>query len=513
MSRPAELVATSRPLAFSLLRLPVAVRQLVDTRVQVAGGMLALALLAFIGIVRAPVFVDEADNILMACMVTRGTVPYGEAFSHHFPAPYYALAVFGEGAACSVLAGRLLGVALLTAAAGVFAWAARSALASLAVLVMALTAPLYYLQLYLAETFICAGLILSLALLTDRGRQVRGPAGVALRFAALLILSSSSPIGLMMAAVLTPLIVLGSGRPFTPVIGACAAGLLGWPLALAIQGTLPAFVEQGILFNTQVYGPYLPVHLTNPFELLWATLNFVRHRFSFGMDWLIGQELKATTASFGAMFELLLTILLGVLLLVRRQERLFRLGLLLLVPLAVSRDGFHISPFVALAAFGCAHLIGPLLRRRVILALGMATLLVAVRVYFFALPVNLAEADELTGSLEAEPLVQRYAPPNAAVLYLPIAPHGYLADARRPGSFYTYFLPWNADVPGAQERLIADIEEQRVAVIVLDQESMIWDKYRFSAYAPKVLAHILSNYRPVDSNDRKKARIFVRAAP
>ena len=134
-----------------------------------------------------------------------------------------------------MLAGRVLGVVLLTVSAGLFAWAARSAFAPLAVLVMALSAPLYYLQLYLAETFICVGLVLSLALLTERGRQLRGPAGVGLRIAALLTLSSSSPLGLMMAVLLTPLIVLGAGRPFTPVIGACAAGLLVWLLALAIR--------------------------------------------------------------------------------------------------------------------------------------------------------------------------------------------------------------------------------------------------------------------------------------
>ena len=263
-------------------------------------------------------------------------------------------------------------------------------------------------------------------------------------------------------------------------------------------------MDQAIVFNTQFYGPYLPVQLTDPFALLWATLSFVRHRFSFGMDWLIGEDVKASTATFGALFELLLLVLLGVLLVVRRQERLFRLGVLLIVPLAVSRDGFHLSPFVAVATFGCAHLIGPVMRwRPAIIALGVATLLVAVRVYFFALPVDLAEANELTPSLEPEPLVQRFASPDAAVLYLPIAPQGYLGDARRPGSFYTYFLPWIADVPGAQERLIADIEQQQVAVIVLEQESQVWDRYKFSSYAPKVNAHILSNASPTATTRRR----------
>ncbi|MGE3913613.1 MAG: hypothetical protein AB7K36_29965, partial [Chloroflexota bacterium] len=239
----------------------------------VAVGLLAVAALAFVGIVRVPVFVDEADNIETACLMSRGSVVYRDVFSHHFPAPYLALAALREPAACSVLAGRILGMVSLTLAAGVFAFTARNILAPLALLVLALTAPLYYTQLYLAETFMCLGLILALPLLTDRGRQVRGPLGFGLRVLAVAVLSSSSPLGAMMAAVLLPLMVLGSGRPYWPVIGACVAGLLVWPLALAVQGALPAFIDQGIVFNTSIYGQYLPVQLTNPFSLLWATLN------------------------------------------------------------------------------------------------------------------------------------------------------------------------------------------------------------------------------------------------
>ena len=55
--------------------------------------------------------------------------------------------------------------------------------------------------------------------------------------------------------------------------------------------------------------------------------------------------------------------------------------------------------------------------------------------------------------------------------------------------------------------------EQQVAVIVLDQETPVWEKYKFREYAPKVYAHIVSAYRPVDSQDRRQARVFVRAVP
>jgi hypothetical protein len=94
-----------------------------------------------------------------------------------------------------------------------------------------------------------------------------------------------------------------------------------------------------------------------------------------------------------------------------------------------------------------------------------------------------------------------------------MSPDGYLAADRRPGSFYSFFLPWQADLPDAEDRLIADIEQNQVAVIVLDQETPVWAKYRFRDYAPHVYAHIMSTYRPADSSDRRQARVFVRAVP
>jgi hypothetical protein len=186
----------------------------------------------------------------------------------------------------------------------------------------------------------------------------------------------------------------------------------------------------------------------------------------------------------------------------------------LLVPLAVSRDGFHLAPFVALACFGSVYLLAPMLRQsgRLQVLLALVTL-VAVRLYFFALPLQLGGESELAASLRPETQVTRASAPTDPILYLPIAPQGYLADERQPGSFYTHFLPWTAAIPGAEERVIADIERNRVMVIVLDQEARIWDRYRFGEYAPRLHAHILASYRPLDHRDSKRARLFVRSAP
>jgi hypothetical protein len=137
------------------------VRPLAQPAVIQAIGTLVLAILSMAGVARVPVFADEADNVLGACMMARGSLIYRDFFSHHFPLPYYVLATLGETGACSALAGRLLGGALLVLAGLAFGWITRNRLIPLAVLVVALAAPAYYLQMYLAETFISAGLILA----------------------------------------------------------------------------------------------------------------------------------------------------------------------------------------------------------------------------------------------------------------------------------------------------------------------------------------------------------------
>jgi hypothetical protein len=482
--------------------------------VQISGGLVLLAVLASLGVARVPVFVDEANNVLGACQIARGAVPYRDFFSHHFPLPYYLLASLGQSGACSVLAARYLGIAALAVAMVGFTLVTRNHLAPLALLIVALSGPSYYAQMYLAETVMSVGLILTLALLTDRARRLPRPVGFALRVIALLMLASSSQIGLMITAILLPLMLIRAAgqRLLVLVSGAVALGI--WPLFFAVQGAFRAFVEQAFLFNIEIYSDYLDVKLTSPVALLWQTLAFVRHRFSFVVDWLAGQDADPTVATFAAGFELGLLVLLAALVILNRREVVFRLALCLLLPLCVARDGFHLAPFVTLASLGAVQLLPGIVGRSRVVQVGTVVVVVlALRIYFFFLPTDLDAPDELARSLRPDSLVLQHATRDRSILYLPMAPDGYLANDRRPGSFYAFFLPWQADLPGAEDRLIADIERNKVAVIVLDQETPVWDKYRFREYAPRIYDHILAAYRPVDSSDKRQARVFVRTVP
>ena len=53
----------------------------------------------------------------------------------------------------------------------------------------------------------------------------------------------------------------------------------------------------------------------------------------------------------------MLVLLLAVLLTRTRKEPLLRLGVCLLLPFTVAREGFHLAPFVVLASFACVHLL------------------------------------------------------------------------------------------------------------------------------------------------------------
>jgi hypothetical protein len=441
-------------------------------------------------------------------------VAYRDFFSHHFPLPYYLLASLGDPAACSVLAARHLGTILVTMAALMFALVTRNRLAPAGLLVMTLAEPTYYAQMYLAETVLSVGLIMALALLTDRAQSLPGPVAFALRLIALLVLASSSQVGFMMAGVLGPLMLLQARGQRRAVLVAGLAALAVWPIFFLLHGAFRPFVDQAFLFNTEIYGKYLDVHLLDPAALLWQTLSFGRHRFSFVVDWLAGQDADANVATFAVGFELALLLVLAGLAAVRRGEVFFRLALVALLPICVARDGFHLAPFVTLASFGAAQLLPGLLGRSRLAQAGAAiTVVLALRLYFFALPPDLAATDELAKSLKPDAAVLKHAPPGSSILYLPLSPDGYLAADRQPGSFYSFFLPWEAEIPGAEERVIEDIEARQVPVIVLDQETPVWDKYRFRDYAPKLYAYILRAYRPRDDADARKARVFVRAAP
>jgi hypothetical protein len=460
-----------------------------------------------------PTFVDEADNVLGGCLMARGAVIYRDFFSHHFPLPYYLLSLFSGLSGCSVLFSRFLVVALLAVGSLAFYAVSRAPAALLAPAIVSMAAPAYYAHLYLAESFIGLGLLLVVPLSLDRAAGIRPNLYLSLLYVGMFVLLASSPIGLMLACISTGVLLARSPQPRAQLLATFALAIFTWVAILLWHGNLRAFVDQAIGFNLGVYSRFLGVDITSPTQVAWETLAFFRHRFSFGVDLLVGRDVETNAATFTALLECALVATMLFLVLRSKGEATFKALACLVLPLTVVRgDGFHLSPFIVLATYVVSHLASVATHERLARACLILLAVLALRIYFLFLPPRLDADDALARSLAPDPAVLAAAGDDP-VLFFPASIDGYLAHGRMPGSFFYFFLPWQAEIPGGQERIIDDIEANGVSMVSIDQEAQVWGRYRFRDYAPLVYAHVTANFRPVDSSDRRRARIFVRDAP
>jgi hypothetical protein len=478
--------------------------------------MLAVAAssLLALGVIRMPTFVDEADNVLGGCLIARGAVIYSDFFSHHFPLPYYLTSLFSHLSSCSVLSSRIVVIALLAVASVTFYAISRAPSMLLAPVLVGMAAPAYYGHLYLAEGFISLGLLIILPLSLDRAADLHPQPYLLLLYIGFFVLLSSSPVGLMLALICIGVLLVRPPHPRGRLFATFALAGLTWLFILLLDGNLRAFVDQAIMFNLNIYSKFLSVNIINPIAIAWETLSFFRHRFSFMMDLFVSREVETNAATFTAMFEFSLMAMLLFTMLRSTGETTFKILSCLLMPITIIRgDGFHLSPFIVLATYVVSHLTTVSTHRRLARASMILLAALALRIYFLFLPVQLDADAGLAKSLAPDPAILAAAAEDDAVLFFPASIDGYLAHGRMPAGFFYFFLPWQAEIPGAQETIIDDIEANRVAVVFIDQEAAVWGRYRFRDYAPRVYAHVTANFRPVDSSDRRRAKIFVRDPP
>jgi hypothetical protein len=179
-----------------------------------------------LGVMRLPTFVDEADNVLGGCLMARGAVIYRDFFSHHFPLPYYLLSLFSAPFDCSVLFSRVLVVALLGVGSLAFYAVSRAPATLLAPVIVAMAAPAYYAHLYLAESFIGLGLLLVVPLSLDRAAGIRPRLYLSLLYVGMLVLVSSSPIGLMLACISIGVLLARPPQPRARLLATSALAVL-----------------------------------------------------------------------------------------------------------------------------------------------------------------------------------------------------------------------------------------------------------------------------------------------
>ncbi|SDQ09680.1 GtrA family protein [Quadrisphaera sp. DSM 44207] len=508
----------------------------------VAGaGMLANSLIGL-------TFADEHDNFMGGVLLTRGELPYQDYHSHHMPLAYYAAGViafftgsdfvlFRAGLAV-VLFGWLLAVhGNLKKAFG--RWPSL-----LAVLLLAGLQPVFWTQHMTADTltaFAVAHFLAWLAALLWQREDPLPPLGwgqlllrASLTMVPVLGTLPTAPLSAAMIAVLVVVVWGGTsgGRLRRAVTALVRTGLACLPIAVltmaptALTGGLGAFYASAFTFNTEYYADHVAdLQPTLRGTLVAAALQPLRGLLTFEYGFAQQDRLGS--------FVDLATVLVVVLLVLAAWRaraagtRWFALALALVTYAAASRSGFRAFTYYHEAAVGtafvialvallwlCAHPAAVDVQRGLVQALAVVGVLVTVVVAAFGVRVGFPSWTSIANAPREHVRAQLGAEDERVELFREVTdevggtfwdgPYGFYSAAQLPerrASYYTFFLPWQADCGPCSAKLERDL--QRADPVVVH-----WTGEFLSAtdYAPAVSEVLAQGYYQV--GDPRLADIY-----
>jgi hypothetical protein len=451
---------------------------------------------------------DEYDNFLGGCLIAQGQVIYLDFFSNHHPFHYYLLGGLYNWFGCDLVLPRFLTLGLVTGTFLLAYYVSGNISNLVGMLLYHLFAPIYRGQFYLAEVFLGLGLIILLnTTLAPRCDLNRRGLFVAQFIGHFMVVNSN-----VSGAFFSGLFLLYSTARARRLTWEHAAFLLSFLPMFAImlaQGNAREFFDQAISFNLNVYSKYIGTSLINPIDVMNAAYRFVAYRLEniiFVVDRWEGRWYQHVQE-----LVLLATVLAYILFF--RQRRALDLGFLLLLGLlSLNRPVEHRTlPFVALALFAITMLLrSGSARRWRLVRVGYAVWLLAFAAWTYAWFAPSDRSDYFSLQINrlssgSDRYLQQFTDPGEKVLFYSYDPLAYLTGDRQPGSFYYFFFPWQAELPGVQERIIRDIEDNGVKLVAFDTHDR-----GLLQYGAKVYEHLGSHFKVVDGWDEGEGRIFVR---
>lgn len=441
-------------------------------------------------------FIDESDNLYLGYRMSRGDVLYVDMFSHHFPFPYWwvalATSVFGK----SIVAVRLSFVAFELLAFGAAAWVGAAPIAvGLAAVVWSVVGWLYYGNLLIAYSFKALALMVVAAGVLFGAESADGARGakhlVAGVFGAVAMLTDPTA-----AYVVGFLVLILWARCGWRAAAAMAipglVGVLGMVAWLYATGSWHAFVDYALRFNRDVYAVFGRPHASGlraafPYDgVFWNAVTALR---IFDDRWWalvpptslsLPGALHDRWVMTGLAYRVYVIVL--ALLLAGGGDRVRALGAYGFAVLALAlrgQEGFHSSTF-ALVSLSCAAVVvtaelPALARRRSSRALGALRGMVAAALLVLAgcgasvlwneraalaYERNFARYETLARSIDAwacdDPDVRVSQWPSDSLV-------NWFAD-RLPLSRFAWVLPWTIDL--ARDDLLAALRRERSIVLV-----------------------------------------------
>jgi hypothetical protein len=324
--------------------------------------LLGVAFLVGCSTLYAYSFGDEADSLWIGLLLSRGYLLYRDIFSHHFPFQDYwaaaVIALFGK----SIFAIRLSVWVFQIASIGIAMKLSRLYRPlAVAALIWSIIRHLYSANMLLYPAFAGASLTVVFATVVAILLQkvdADWSRSLAIGFFSTVAILSD-PLSIYAVTIALGFLVITNRKQGIVALLCTGAGLLAYAIAMAATGTLQDFVNDAILFNTQVYSKYLnlgPLRLKMLWEEAVTALGIVDSR------WLNFDPFKAISSSSfdswaftGFLFRL--AVIVGtILLLVQKDYRaggflyLFSAAMLLNRPQGFRAAGFIMVALVAASA-------------------------------------------------------------------------------------------------------------------------------------------------------------------
>lgn len=467
-----------------------------------------LGLAALIGIltVYRGAFGDEADNLAVGALVREGYRLYQDVFSHHFPLPYYWMALVVALCGRSLLAARL---SVLAAQMGAFALPMALGYDRLPLGLAALGWSLlrtFYKGNMVLYSSLCAPaiaviFILTLGLLLDHHPPRSAELAIIGLGGAFAILCD--PLAVYAVAIALFSLLIAYPRRGWAAGAVCALGGTTALGILALAGTVDEFWQQAILFNAQTYSKYLD---TNPLRLRELGRMALTGLEIVDRSWWHGNPFRAIPTQYTQFDQWIFTgllyraacLTLAAFLAWRREWRaavfayLFTAG-----TLVINKWDFRSQPFVLTAIVSLGLITVWLYRatypRRTIRLAGLgvcAGLTLAAIWLGLRLGISFLKFYESLSSQTFRPWQEEAQRVRAWACHLPearlaIYPGGgsiytYFFSEMKPVSRYVFMWPWVADY-GLEEALKALNQEETLALVVR-QEAIIWGRYDTRVY-------------------------------
>ena len=468
--------------------------------------ILAVLFMAFIYL-KVPLFSDEADVITGAWLVTKGYVVYKDFFCHHMPLPYYVMSVplfIYKNAAVECVRGfyYLLLFLYFVFINSYTKNGLKNIWLLIYVLILFLSFNLFKGYWILADTFFALGALTIFISVLNKPKCDFSLKEMAAVSCSIFVCITSTLISVypvmffgLYYIVMRFLTLKKLNLQDLKFLSIIAFPFVVWGLYMLFTGTFDDFWQNGFLFNTMYYSKFTG----NDTPLTLIVKHFKKLPAFFELNYTLIFQC-------GFLFYLIK--------LFQKKEYnliVFSFLFVYLINMRMEQD-FHCTAYYYVLIYIfviMAKQFAQCCQKTYLKHLFILSVIIFPCIFFFnsfcLTHPNLLWKLKLIKHpvLFASVLQKRYIKPVDKTEYCfserdkiwaaPLNPIIYFNLRREPANKNIFYLPWQAAVPGENERVIADLENGKVKVIFADLESSVWG-FKFKDYAKPVYDYIKQNY-------------------